>query len=530
MKKKIKDILKKFSEKSDFEVFVSEKKEFGHYSSNIAFVLAKKKKKSPQEIGKVLKQEILAGKNKDFFEKIEIHKSGFLNFWLKKDVYIEQLITRNKKQETNGKRQTILLEFISANPTGPLTIGQARGAFLGDSLSRILKSLGYKVFSEYYVNDVKVSAQIKELGKTAVGEGVVYLNDFLCFKIKNQRAKIKETIKKLKGKNRSDIYGEIGHLLAKEIQKENKKFIEKELKIRFDKWFSEESLYREGKIIQLLNGLKKKKLTYEKDRALWFKTKKYGDDRDRVLVRETGEPTYFLSDLAYHLDKFKKRKFDKIINIWGADHYGYQSRLLAALKALAIPEKKISIIITQILRLKRGKKQVKVSKRQGQYLTLKELIGEIGLDAARFFFLLYSPDTHMDFDLDLAKKKSLDNPLYYLQYCLVRCESIIKKAKSVVHKRRGVLELLNTEEDLILIRKINEFQDKLEEAGSKLLPQVLVNYSLDLAKVFHNFYEKEKVISSDRELSLARLFLVFAVRSTLYNLFDVLGLEKIKKM
>jgi len=558
MKVKIKKILKEFTEKENFDVFASEKQEFGDYSTNLLFILAKKRKKSPQEIGSDLKQEILK-KYGDIFEKIEVHPSGFLNFWVKRKVYIKQLSIINKQlafksSKPQASSSKIMIEFISANPTGVLTVGHGRGAFLGDSLKRILQFLGYNVTGEYYINNAKQSSQIKELGKTGMGEGKTYLNDFLRVKIKNQESKIKNTIKKLKNKSKSEIYGEIGYLLAKEIHRENKRFIQKELNIKFDNWFEEEELYKKGKIEKLLGILKKKKLIYEKEGALWFKTRKYGDDKDRVLIRKSGEPTYFLSDLAYHMDKFKQRKFEKVINIWGADHYGYKDRLIAGLRALGIKESRIEIIITQLLTLKRGKKKVRVSKRKGDYLSLKEVVSEIGLDATRFFFLLYSPHTHMDFDLELAKKKSLDNPLYYLQYALVRGESIIKKAQSknpnIIRIQRTIrtiniryqkakinslvggekFNLLNTEEDLRLIKKLVGFEDKIKEAGDKLSPQILVHYALDLAKIFQHFYEKEKVIVEDKKLSRARIWLIVVFLNIMYKLFDVLGLKKIKKM
>ena len=532
MKEKIKKILEKLSEGENFEVFIPEKESFGDYSSNILFVLAKKQKKSPREIGENLKKRLLE-KESRIFEKIEVHPSGFLNLWLKREIYLKQFLTTTNQPENFKKNQKtkILIEFISANPTGPLTIGHGRGAFLGDCLKNLLNFLGYQAISEYYVNNAKNSTQIKELGKTGLGKGFVYLTD----ELKSLISELKPRIERIKLKNRKNPEGEVGYLLAKKIQATNKNFLERELKIKFDKWFEEESLYKQGEVEKLVKILEKKNLIYWKEGALWFKSSDYGDEKDRVLIRKTGEPTYFLSDLAYHLDKLEKRKFDLAVDIWGADHYGYQNRLIAGLEALGINGKRVKIIITQLLTLRRGKKRVRISKREGNYLSLKEIISEIGKEATRFFFLLYSPDSHMDFDLKLAKKRSLNNPLYYLQYALVRGESIVKKSKTKDQKQKfkpnsQYFNLLNTEEDLKLVKKLIEFGDKVEEAGLKFSPQILVHYGLNLAKTFQYFYEKEKVIVEDKKLSQARLWLVSKFLDVMYNIFDILGLEKIKKM
>lgn len=331
--------------------------------------------------------------------------------------------------------------------------------------------------------------------------------------------------------------------MAREVQKDNKKFIEKELKIKFNKWFSEESLYKNGAVEKLLGELKRENLVYEKDGALWLKTKDFGDSEDRVLVRQphlvrqAGEPTYFLPDLVYHLNKFKIRKFDKVIDIWGADHHGYEPRLRAGLKAFGIFENndgKFKVIITQLARLIKDGKEVKMSKRKGEFITIEDLIKEVGLDAARFFFLMSSPDTHMNFDLSLAKERSMKNPVYYAQYAAVRCGSILKKSKSVhsnILENVGMnLKLLNTKEDLDLTRMLARFPEIIKEAAEKYNPQILVRYSLDLARQFHNFYEKERIIGEEKNLMLARLELIKATQIIFKNLFGLLGVSMPKKM
>lgn len=531
LKTKIADCLKQvIKEKIPIEILVPENDKFGHYSTNLALRLAKLRNRNPMEIAENIKNQIL--KNKDnnlFFEKIEIATPGFINFWLSKELLHKELKEILKKKENYGssdlgKNKKINIEFISANPTGQLTIGNGRGGFLGDVLAKILEFAGYHITREYYVNNAKVSTQIKELGKTALGEGTSYKTNDLEVKIKNLETKFKKLTD----------YGEAGYLLAEKIQKENQEFIAKDLKIKFDKWFNEEDLYQSGVTEKLLKVLEKKKLVYKKEEALWFKTKEFGDSEDRVLVRSTGEPTYFLSDLAYHLDKLKIRKFYQAIDIWGADHHGYLPRLRAGLKALNVSEDKLKAIITQLVRLKKRGVEVKMSKRAGEFITLKDLIEETGLDAVRFFFLMSSPDTHMDFDLDLAKEQSLKNPVYYVQYAAVRCGSILKKSKINLpaggQKSKINYELLNTPEDINLVRMLARFPEIVKAAAENYNPQVLVRFALDLAREFHNFYEKERIIGEENDLMSARLELLRAAQIIFRNIFAILGLNFLDEM
>ncbi len=535
LKSKIENSLQKvIKEKAKIEVFVPENENFGHYSTSAALKLAKVLKKNPMEIAENLKSQILNFKS-DLFEKIEIAPPGFINFWLSPETLQNEIKEILKKGADYGagkkKKNKIQVEFISANPTGPLTIGNGRGGFLGDVLANILEFQGNKTTKEYYINDAKVCAQIKELGKTALGQGTTYLTKNL----KSQIAKTKPAIRRARLKNPQNIESEIGYLLAQEIQRNNQIFIEKKLKIKFDNWFSEENLYKSGAVERLLKELKRKRLIYNKDGAVWFKSKKFGDNEDRVIIRSSGDPSYFLPDMAYHLNKFKVRRFDKVVEIWGADHYGYIPRLKAGLTSFGIPEDKIAIIITQLVKLTKGGKEIRMSKRKGEYVTLEDLIKEIGLDAARFFFLMYSPDTHMNFDLDLAKKRSMKNPVYYVQYAAVRCGSIIKKSKfknqkSKLQFKNLKLDLLNTNEDLGLIKVLARFPETIEEAAENYNPQILVRYSLNLARSFHNFYEKERVLGEEKGLASARLSLIQATLIVFKNIFKILGITLPKKM
>jgi len=531
IKSKITQYLKKaIKEKIEVKVFIPENDKFGHYSTNVALQLTGFKKERPLVIAEKIVGKINRLAPKNFFEKIEIAGPGFINFWLSQETLQNEIKEILKKGADYGagkkKKSKFQVEFISANPTGPLTIGNGRGGFLGDVLANILEFQGNKVIKEYYVNDGKVCTQIKELGKTALGQGKTYLTKNL----KSQIVKIKPAIERLKLKSPQDIRGKIGYLVAQKIQKDNQCFIEKKLKIKFDNWFSEENLYKSGAVEKLLKELKRKELIYNKDGAVWFKSKKFGDNEDRVIIRSNGDPSYFLPDLAYHLNKFKVRRFDKVIEIWGADHYGYIPRLKAGLISFGIPEDKIAIIITQLVKLTKGDKEIRMSKRKGEYVTLEDLVKEIGLDAARFFFLMYSPDTHMNFDLDLAKERSMKNPVYYVQYAAVRCGSILRKSKTQIAKSKADFNLLNTPEDLNLIKTLVQFPEIIEEAAENYNPQILVRYSLNLARSFHNFYEKERVLGGEEDLASARLSLIQATLIVFKNVFKILNINLPKKI
>jgi arginyl-tRNA synthetase len=493
LKTKIADCLKRAVKESiPIEIFIPDNEKFGHYSTNVALRLAKTEKRNPMGIASRIKQEI---RNSKFFDKVEVAAPGFINFWLTPKIFqdeIKEILKKKDKygvlpfQQSLGKK--INIEFISANPTGPLTIGNGRGGFGGDVLANILEKIGYNVTREYYIND---------------------------------RGKQIENLKKglYEGEKRTVF----------QIQKENQKVIVKKLKIKFDVWFSEKSLYKNKEVDAILNFLKKKKLTYEKDGALWFKSTKFGDDKDRVLIKADGEKTYFASDVAYLKNKFE-REFDKIIIFLGADHHGYIKRMEAAAAALGYQKEKLFFIIVQLVRLLKNGKETKMSKREGSYITINELINEVGLGAARFFFLMSSPETHMNFDLALAKEKSLKNPVYYVQYAAVRCQNILKKSETRSTKSETNFELLNTLEDINLMRILARFPEIIEEAANNYNPQILVRYALNLAKEFHNFYEKERIIGEKEELVPARLELIKAVQIIFKNLFNLLGIKLLSKM
>ena len=539
------DIIRKLA--PDFRenvlVEIPENKEYGDYTTNVAFVLSKILKKSPQEIAEYLVSKLEKQKISDF-SKIE-SRNGFVNFYLSENYLygkLEEILKKKKNYRSPTSITSINIEFISANPTGPLTLGNGRGGFYGDVLANILGTQGYKITREYYINDrgeqilalgrsIKKSQGfesssipgIEELAKgegripgiNAIGDGNLYKGEYI-----NELAK--QIDKKLNAE-------EAGQKAAELILKTYIKPIIKMAGMKFDNWFSEKTLYAKGGYEKIMADLMRKNLVYEKDGATWLKTTEFGDNDDRVLIKTSGEETYFTSDILYHIDKIKVRKFDKVIDIWGADHHGYAPRLKAALKALGVSGDSLKIIISQLVCLIKDGKEMKISKRAGNFITLGELIGEVGLDAARFYFLMYSPDTHMDFDIGLAKERSQKNPVYYAQYAHARAVSILRKATS--DKRQATnLNFLKEKEELNLIRKLIEFPELLGKISVNYEVHRLPRYSLELAREFHNFYEKCRVITEDKTLTSARLNLVTAIKIVLANALNLMGIKAPDKM
>lgn len=508
IKKELEKIIK---EKIEIDVVASEKEDFGHYSTNVAFKLAPSLKKSPLEIAKDLASKL---KNKEF-AKVEAVAPGFINFWLAPELLQKETVEVLKLKKDFGKFKVknpkeINLEFVSANPTGPLTMANGRGGFYGDVLANVLEKSGHKVTREYFVNDA--GNQISILGESILAA---------AGKISDKKEYYKGAyIKKLKGKS--------GQQAAAVLLKEIKNSLQK-AGIKYDIWYSEEkNLRKKGEVKKVLEFLEKKKLVKKKDGALWFE--------DSVLIKSNGDPTYLMIDLAYHQDKLIGRKFDLAIDIWGADHHGNVAPLKKGIGFLGMDSKKLTIILTQFVRLVRKGKEVKMSKRSGEFVTMDELLKEVGKDAARFFFLMHSLNTHMDFDLDLAKERSQKNPVYYTQYAYVRALNILKKAKSIKYlpPRQGrqvsSIKLLNSGSEMKLMLELVKFPDIIAQTAADYQVQRLTKYAMELTKAFHNFYEKERVVGVGGNLEQARLALVYATKIVLENLFDVLGISKPKRM
>jgi len=506
--------------------------EFGDYGVSL-ISLASKIKRKPREVAEEIRQTLRSYElSNRLISKIEFAPPGFLNFWLSEKGLKEGLKNLDKSASwrtslpagRQGKKIKISLDYLDANPTGPIHLGHARSGFFGDCLSNILEFYGYKVSREFYVNNAKSNKQIQSLGETALGQGEEYKHEQLLKIL--EKTEVKKKLSKIKDSKEAGFY------IAGLIQKENEVFLGKTAEIKFDLFFEEEKVYASGLLDEILEKLKKSGTTYEKDGALWFKSAQYGDSEDRVLIRSNGEPTYVLPDIAYHWDRLMKRKYDKAVNIFGADHFGYGPRLKGALEALGAAPERIKMIIYQMVRLVKAGKEVKMSKRTGEFVTLQELINEVGLDAARFFFLARSIDTHMDFDLDLAKERSKKNPVYYVQYAHARACSIMRNSSIKFKIFKPQLKIKNSNKfEHNLIMKIIQFPEIIEDTARDYQVRRLPQYALDLVRTFHKFYEECKVLDDEnKEITQARLALCEATRIVIKNTLDLMGINAPEKM
>jgi len=472
------------------------------------------------------------------FSRIETQMPGFINFTLGKK-WLSQQVTEIVKADRIygksqiGKNEKIQVEFISANPTGPMHIGNGRGAFTGDVLANILLSQGFQVRREYYINDI--GNQIELLAESVIrryfqlkGFKVDYPDRFypgeyvtdLARQLKLGKIKLRDF-----GRVKKRIKEKILLLMINQLQKT----IKDKLKITFHKWFNESELYRSGEVKRILNILKEKDLLYKSEGATWIKTSSYGDEKDRVIIKASREYTYFISDIAYHWNKFITRKFDRVIDIWGADHQGHVIRMQAIKKALDITGR-LDIIIVQLVRLIVQNQEVKMSKRSGTFVTLEELIDDVGLDVARFFFLMRAADTHMDFDLDLAKEKSEKNPVFYVQYAHARICSIIKQQAVKKHKKALTTAIqYDHKAEIDLIRELVRLPDLLAEISETYEIQRLPFYTIRVAELFHNFYSQCRVIDQEK-VDPSRLALVQATRIVIRNCLKLMGVSAPNRM
>ena len=506
-------------------------KDHGDFSSNIALRLAKVLKNSPINIANSLKGEL---ENNDFIEKVEVVVPGFLNFFVKKDSLseiINKIIDQGKDYGRNnfGKNEKVMVEYVSANPTGDLHLGHARGAAYGDSLTRVLKFSGYDCLREYYVNDA--GNQIEVLGESLYQRYLEALGyDFDLEKIgyqgkdvKNIASKIAKDIKEKYVHDDSDdrklYFKKVGREL--ELSK-----IKKDLdlyRVSFDHYQSELDLYKDGKVKNTLEALKNSGFTYDLDGALWLRTTDFGDDKDRVLIKSDGSYTYLLPDIAYHKDKFD-RGYNHLINLFGADHHGYIIRLKAGLKILGYNSDNLDIQIVQMVRLMENGIELKMSKRTGNAITIRELCEDVGVDVARYFFISKPIVSHLDFDLDLARKHSSENPVYYIQYAYARCASILRRVKEV--KKLETYSLLTNDKEVSILKELASFEQILVDICKYKEVNILCNYAYRLASLFHSYYNECKVIDeTNSELTTERLALVKAIKITLENALNLLGIE-----
>lgn len=511
-------------------------KDNGDYSTNVAMAGARAFKKAPKMIAEAIAKCIeLDG---TVFEKVEIAGPGFMNFFLSQKFYCDILkdvfaCGENYGKSDYGKGKKILVEFVSANPTGPMHIGNARGGAIGDCLASVLDWAGYSVNREFYVNDAG-----NQIEKFATSLEVRYLQHFDSTVELPEDAYHGQDIVD----HAENFIAEYGDKYVNAQSSERRKALvdyalpkniaglEKDLgryRITYDKWFRESTLHNDGSVQKVIDALKEKGVTYEQDGALWFKASEYGNDKDIVLVRANGLPTYIVPDIAYHYNKLVTRGYDKAIDVLGADHHGYVPRMKAALTALGLDASRLDCVIMQMVRLVRDGETIKLSKRSGKAITLNTLIDEVPLDAARFFFNLREPNSHFDFDLELAAKQSSENPVYYVQYAHARICSIIKKAQEQGVELRtpndDELALLNSKEEKDLIRHLSALTDEIVASAKAYDPAKITHYVIELATLFHKFYNAQRVMLDDNEpLMQARLYLCSAVKNTIYNILTML--------
>ncbi len=505
----------------------------GDLTTNIAFKLAKENRRKPIEIASWITAAsgVICESDSTFkslVQKIQAEGTGFINFYLSlgsRGEVLKQIQAENKRYGCSdyGKNEKVNIEFVSANPTGPLTIAHGRQAAVGDTLASVLNAVGYKVTREFYLNDA--GRQILLLGESVLvrfrelhGETVSVPEDGY------HGHYVIDLARKLQ---KAGSVSETAAFAAKEMLEAIKADL-KAIYVVFDEFYSEKSLYEKKAVDDVLKKLKESGFLFESEGALWFKSTEFGDDKDRVLRRQNGEFTYFTADIAYHEEKFK-RGFGRLIDLWGPDHHGYIARVKAACRALGHPAEKINILLVQLTTLYRRGEQVRMSKRAGEYITLRELIDEVGPDAARFFFLMRRVESHLDFDLELAKEKSQDNPVYYLQYAHARICSILANAGGAVEPSADTA-LLIANEEMELLRKLTEYPDTLKQAASSLESYRVVDYLRELAALFHQFYAACRVIGDDQPLSAARLLLTDSVRIVLRNGLQILGISQPQKM
>jgi len=513
--------------------------EHGDFASGLSLKLARAMKMSPLTIAEKVYEHISLPSE---VEKVAIVPPGFINFtlspdWLRKQVNSILDAGESYGDIDLGKGSRVQLEFVSVNPTGPLHVGHGRGAVLGSTLAAILAAAGYSVEKEYYLNDM--GSQINTFGHSLYAryqqclgrEADIPLDGYFGnYMIDLAKEIIQKQGDKFLSLPQEEAISEINKIgLAKIIQriKEDLKL----LNVDFDIWFSEKNLYREEQYQRAMALLQNGGYVAKKENAVWFESSALGEDKDNVLVRGDGSPTYFASDIAYHYNKFLERKFDTVIDIWGADHQGHVPRMKAAIKALGKNPERLKIIICQLVTLRRGEEIIKISKRSGDIITLRELVDEVGPDACRFFFLSRSAASQMDFDIELAKKQSADNPVYYIQYAHARIASILRLAKQKeIDYSQGDVSLLTTTPELTLIRRLILLPEIIEEVVNTLQPHHLPYYTQDLATVFHSFYKQCRVVSKDKALSKARLKLVRATQIILAKTLHLMGMTAPESM
>ncbi len=511
----------------------------GDFSTNMALVLAGIEKKNPREIAAQVVERL---KNvQELIERVEIAGPGFVNVTIKESVWQQLLKEIDDQQESYGRsdiggNRRVMVEFVSANPTGPLSIGHGRQAILGDGIARLLEATGHDVYREYYYNDA--GRQMRVLGESVRarylellgrdhefpedGYQGEYIYDIARKLVETEDQSLAdcESVDPFKQAAERTIFEDISTTL-------------KRMGISFDNYYNEQSLYENGHVDSVIKELTDKGLVYEKDGATWFKTTELGQEKDRVIIKSSGEPTYRLPDIAYHREKFR-RNFDWLVDIFGSDHIATVPDVRAGVEALGYDSSKITVILHQFVTLMRDGKQVKMSTRKANFITVDELLDEVGVDAARFFFMMRKPDSQLEFDLDLATKESQENPVYYVQYAHARVCSILRQAveKGVALPTTADadLSLLVEPEEVGLLKQMGSFPTLVESSAMDLEPYRVIFYLMELAGLFHSYYNKHKVISDDGALSRSRLCLISGLRTVFGNGLKLVGLSAPEKM
>ena len=514
----------------------------GDFATNLPLRLARATRINPFELAQLLAAHIPTG---DVIERVEAAPPGFVNFYLN-DSWLQQQV-ETVRQAGNGfgnadigHGRRIMVEFVSVNPTGPVHVGHTRGAVLGSALANVLEAAGYEVTREYYVNDAgsqmrafyrSVLTRYKEsLGREAEMPDNGYMADYIVDLakeiIESEGSRFLDQDEELALKEIGDISREKMVSLIKEDLAR--------IGVEFDNWFSERTLFEEGEYDAALKILREKDYLSERDNALWFNSTMLGEEKDNVVVRSSGEPTYFASDIAYHYNKFVSRGYDAVVDIWGADHQGHVPRMKSAVQALGIEPSRFTVLISQMVTLRRGDEVVRASKRTGDFVTLRELAEEVGQDACRFFFLARTPATQMEFDLELAKKESSENPVYYVQYAHARNASILKLARERnIDWSNGDVSLLSDPSELELVRAMLRLPELVAQMAESLEPHHLPHYAMDLANAFHTFYENCRVVSSNEEdnaITAARLKLVESAQIVFRRSLELMGMSAPDRM
>lgn len=520
-------------------------REFGDFTTNIAMMMAREARMAPRRLAELVLARLSTADG--LIERAEVAGGGYINLYLKPEWLHDTLIRIADEGEAYGRSEAgrgtkVQVEYVSANPNGPIHIAHGRGGAVGDVIANMLEAVGCDVTRESYINDARTSLQMQNFGRSvnarymqALGHDFplpddAYRGEYVTDIARKIVEKDGEAHLSLSEDERVRLFTDLGEEMMLEEQKAD---LEK-FGVKFDVWFSEQALHDTGKVQEAVERLKDRGYAYEKADALWLKSTEFGDDKDRTLVRSNGQPTYIAADAAYHADKLD-RGFDRVIDVWGPDHHGYISRTKAAVAALGYDSDKIEIIIFQVVRLYSGGELVMMSKRAGDVVLLADLIEEVGRDAARFFFLMRSHDSGLDFDLELAKSQSNDNPVYYVQYAHARICSILRKASEeegirIPRASETDLSVLRHESEIELMKKLGEFPDLVQMAAEAREPHRLTRYAQDLAAVFHGFYTDCRVISEDAALTAARLVLVDSARTVLANNLRLLGIGAPEKM